>query len=471
MTYKDIEEFLSNREFSFHRIQTLIVLLIVAVFSLMTVIIPFINGYTENILVHLIVSLFLLLFVFFAWYWNRAVFPKPKTKKGQIKEQIIIAIVTENAKQKVRITTDFKNQIKRQIENYDLGNYDVIVLHNYQSKVLQDRIRLYNESRGYDMQSVDVDKFLRLIQRLNGRFIIYGNLIQRNSEESTYCLNIDALIKHNLTTKTDKAILSQEFKKVWENEISFLEKEELTGFKLNANQVFFAASYMLGLATFIDNEYAKGIQIWESIERYIKQTPDVYNYLDNVISLKSASCFLQSNFLYLNGKIKESISYRKKYLDIIPNEYDSYLIESVKQINVRNDVDLALEFNEKARQVAPADDGTWRYNNLYLFIKLPNANEALKTLDEILNTSYRIELETIGQIFSYNIACLKVDPTHIQTHFILGVFRYKKLKAPILAYEDLEAFVRKNTNPAWKLLVDRSKDYLKEIDEILQIKN
>src|SRR5690606_13535069 len=164
MTYKDIEEFLSNREFSFHRIQTLIVLLIVAVFSLMTVIIPFINGYTENILVHLIVSLFLLLFVFFAWYWNRAVFPKPKTKKGQIKEQIIIAIVTENAKQKVRITTDFKNQIKRQIENYDLGNYDVIVLHNYQSKVLQDRIRLYNESRGYDMQSVDVDKFLRLIQ-------------------------------------------------------------------------------------------------------------------------------------------------------------------------------------------------------------------------------------------------------------------------------------------------------------------
>lgn len=466
MEYKDIEEFLANREFSFHRKQTLIVLLLFASFALMTIIIPFISEYTKNIYIHVIISLIIFGTIIIIWQINRVVFPKCKS----LKENIIIAIVTENAKQKVRITNDFTNQIKKQIQANNLGNYEVTVLHNYQSKILQDRIRLYADSRISGIESVDIEKFYRLTKRLNARFIIYGNLIQRNCENPTYSLNVEALIMHKTTNKENQNTLSEEFQKVWKNEIFFLEKEELTGFKTNANQVFFAASYMLGLATFVDNNYIKGIQIWEGLENYISKNPELENYLNNAKRLKSVSYFLQSRYLYLIGKIEESIEYRKRYLELVPNKYDSYLIESVNQIKIRNDVELALDFNEKAKQIAPADDGTWRYNYLYLFIKLPNAKEALNNLDDILSTSYKVELETIRHVFSYNVACLEADPSHIQTHFILGVIRYKKLKDPILAYEDLENFVNKNTNPAWKLLVERSKKYLKEIDEILQVK-
>jgi hypothetical protein len=465
MNYKDFEEFLSNREFSFHRVQTLIFLLILACFSLMTVIIPFIGTYTVNIYIHLFVFLLVLGLIVFYWYRYRVKFPKCKNSK----ENIVVAIVTENAKQKVRIANDFTNQIKKQILANNLGNYDVVVLHNYQSKVLQEKIRLYNDSIISGIESVDIDKFFHLAKRLNARFIIYGNLIQRNCEDTTYALNIEASIMHSVTNKENQNVLNNEFRKVWDNEISFLEKEELTGFKTNANQVFFAASYMLGLATFVDNNYIKGIQIWESLEKYIAKNPELESYLKNAKTLKSVSYFLQSRYLYLIGKIEESIDYRKRYLALVPNEYDTYLIESVKQITVRNDVELALEFNDKARKIAPSDDGTWRYNNMYLYIKLPNAIEALKSLDEILNTSYKIEFETIRHIFSYNVSCLQNDPSHIQTYFILGVIRYKKLNDPILAYEELENFVNKNTNHEWILLVERSKKYLKEIDEILQI--
>jgi tetratricopeptide (TPR) repeat protein len=465
-----VKEWLSEKEFSFHRIETLVFLLVSAELLLMKVVIPFINGYSTNPIIHLGVSVLVNLAIVGYWYYNRSVFPKNKNKR----EHIIIAIITENAKQKTRITTDFASQIKKQIIELGLDtNYDITVLHNHQSRVLQNRINLYTQSLRANLQnSDDVFKFNKLTKRLNAKFIIYGDLIKRNPENSTYCLSMEAMILHRPTDLQSGKSLHEEFQKLWNKEITFLEKEELTGFKANAEQIFFTASYMLGLATFVDNNYVKGIKIWEGLEVHLAKKEELKTYLDNVKRLKSAAYYIYSRFLYFNGKIEESMAFRNKYLALFPNKYDIYLTEAINQIKVRNDAELALDFVKKAEKVAPKNEGTWRYSEFYLLIRLSRCAEALKSLEHIIKNTFPNEIDTINQVISYNTTCLKEDPLHIQTHFIIGTLIYKKLNQPIPAYEKLELFIKESTEHShFDLIVDKAKEYVAEINRVIGVKS
>jgi hypothetical protein len=466
----NLKEWLYEKEFSFHRIETLIFLLVSAGLLLMKVIIPFVNTYTSNWIIHLIIFSLLYISIVGYWYYNRMIFPK--NKEG--KQHIIVAIITENAKQKTRITSDFANQIKKQIKEFDLdGNYDVTVLHNYQSSILQKRLDLYVQSLKAELSdSIAILRFNKLIKRLNAKFIIYGDLIKRNTENSMYCLSIDAMILHSPTDRENGVVLHEEFKKLWNKEITFLEKEELTGFKTNANQIFFTASYMLGLATFVDNNYLHGIKIWEQLESYIHGKPELSVYSENVKKLKSSAYFVYSRFLYFNGDIENSITFRNKYLELFPNDYDKYLNEAIKQIKIKNDPELALDFVRKAQNIAPNDDGTWRYSEFYLLIQLLRCDEALLSLDDILTNSFRTEVDVINQVISYNTTCLEQYSKHLQTHFIIGALLYKKFNLPIQAYEKLDEFVKLcSNNNEYKPLLIRAKEYLSEINILIGINN
>ena len=77
-----------------------------------------------------------------------------------------------------------------------------------------------------------------------------------------------------------------------------------------------------------------------------------------------------------------------------------------------------------------------------MLIKLGKIAEAIEVLDYILGYSYPLEYDAVNQVISYNSTCLKDDENHYQTHFIIGVFTYKKLNMPIPAYEKLEEFIK-----------------------------
>jgi tetratricopeptide (TPR) repeat protein len=248
-----------------------------------------------------------------------------------------------------------------------------------------------------------------------------------------------------------------------------LEKEELTGFKANAEHIFFTTSYMLGLATLVDNNYKEGIKIWESLEAYLKDKSELSGYIDKVRQLKSTSYLLLSRLLYFQGQFDESLSYRNILLSIVPNEYDKYLTEAVRYVKLRNEPELALDFVKKAEKVAKKD-GTWRYSKFYLLIKLNRCQEAVATLDEILKNSFSNEVDAINQVISFNNNCLNDDNNHFQSHFIIGVLAYKKLNLPIPAYEKLEIFANLcECNNVYKELCVRAKKYLSEIDKIIGI--
>lgn len=464
------QEIISQKDFSLERVSSLIILLLAAMAGMILIVCPFINSYTndnwDNV-VNLISLLIVESFITLYWVYFRTVFPKGSIEK----QNIIIAITTENNKQKIRISNDFTNNLKLRLKEYGLNNsYDIIVVHSHLSKEIKKRIeQAFICKKGSYVGEEERLRFNSMLKRMNAKFIVYGDLISRNAPNDRYYLNIEALICHNSTDSITGRKIKEEFQTVWKKEIDFLESEELTGFRSTSNQVFFASSYMIGLATFVDNKFDKGCDVFRNLMDYIQKNNEYEQFKTKIVSLLSTSYLLESLKLFYQGNIEDSIMYRKKYHELIPDEYDKCLNEAIFQVNRKKNPELALEFVERAEKLAK-DNGIWKYNKLYLLIILNKHKDALNILDNILKTSFKDEIGTISQVISYNNTCLKEDENHLQTYFIKGVFIYKKLHQPVAAYEEIEKFIDlTNSKDEWRLLNERAKKYISEIDKIIEL--
>lgn len=467
MDWKDI---LVEKNLHYHRFSSLIVLMITVMLTMIGIVIPFIAEFIPNNYQAISKICLLLLAegtLIGHWYYYRLVFPKGK--KGI--QYIVVAIITENQKQKERISQDFVNCLKKQLIEYQLNStYDVISLHNAHSinlkRIIEDAFLRTKDERS---NLIEINRFNKANNRMNSKFIVYGNLISRDSPNNKYILNIEALIRHREAPLQNKSELHKDFLEIWRNEISFLEENESTEFKSTSQQIFFAAAYMLGLASIIDLNHQKGIEIGNKLLDYINRNEKYKEFQPKVLKLLTLSYFLFSRILYYIGDFENSTFYRRKYHELVKDDYDTYLSEALFQVNRRNDPITALELVEKAKKVSKGN-GTWKYNKLYLLIKLNQHDEALKILDNILSTSYEGELDTISQVINYNYLCLKKDPCHIQSLFIVGVLIYKKLNNAPVAYDKLEEFINKtDKSEEWSILNTRASIYIKEINKIMGI--
>lgn len=466
----DWKEIITQKNLHYHRLSSLVILMIAVMITMITVIIPFFIEFIPKDFQTISKITLLLLaesILIGHWYYYRLIFPKGK--KGI--QNIVVAIVTENQKQKDRISKDLTNSLRKQLKEYQLNStYDVLPLHNAHSINLKQIIDdAFLNTSNEKTNKIEIDKFNKVNNRMNAKFIVFGNLISRDSPNNRYILNIEGLIRHKDAPQAQKGEIRDDFKDIWQSEISFLEENESTKFTSTSQQIFFAATYMLGLATIVDLNYKKGIEIGNRLLDYVNKNDKYKEFEPKVLKLLRLSYFLFSRVLYYLGDFEQSTFYRRKYHELVPDDYDNYLVEALFQVNRRNDPKTALELVEKASKISKGDV-TWKYSKLYLLIRLNRYPDALKILDNILSTSYKDEFETLNQVINYNFLCLKKDPSHIQSLFIIGVLIYKKLNNAAFAYDKLEEFLSKTDSvDNWQLLNKRARIYLDEINKIMEI--
>jgi tetratricopeptide (TPR) repeat protein len=459
---------IKNKKVHYHRISTLIILTLVIIGTLLQVLIPYINQFipekwyllVDNSIILISVSVFIL-----HWFYHRTSFPKAKSKKATI----VVAIVSENETQKERLSKDFVINLKNNLRTYNLENtYDIIVLHDALSLKLRNII---DKGFGNPKDSKKQDLFNVISSKMNARFFVYGDFVTRNSPKNMHLLRLEGLIRHRNSPKKLRQELHSSFNKIWEREISFLEEEEINGFKLTSEQVFFASVFMLGLALFNDTNFLKSIEVNEKILIFIDKNPNYEKYKPKVISILASGYFLHSQILYFLGDFDGFYLFRKKFINLIPNEYDALLSEAIYQVSRRNDPETALEIIEKASKLSKGID-IWRYSKFYLLIKLNRHSEALTTLDEIIGYSYKEEFGNVAQVIRYNTICYEEDSTHIQSFFIIGALAYKKGGNLPFAHEKLTRFLElAENNDNWLELIERAKVYIFEIDEVIGVKD
>ncbi|MBU3820576.1 hypothetical protein KO566_00765 [Flavobacteriaceae bacterium XHP0103] len=452
------------RDFAIYRVKTLIFLTIGISFIFLTFLNPLLNDLFQTNVIGIITWGVLELIIIVYWYYVRTIFPKVRSKK----KNIVIAITSEDDESEKRLKKDFSTRIKKQLKIYGLSDqYDIVVLHDYLSIKAKKIIDSYSD-KNRDKQSIK--ELFDLSYRLNASFFVYGDMMKRNSSgNETYFLDIEALILHsNSNPDVSKAIMN-DFNNLWKREITFLEEDELNGFRDNAENVFFTATYMIGLATFSYNSYEKALNIWNKLERFIRENKGMEKHAPRINQLKLASLVLAARFCHINGEIEKSIEYRRQHLEISPNVYNNHLNESIRCV-IQKKYDLALKHIEKASEFSEGE-GTWRYNKLYILLRKKENKKALEVLDEILANKYKLEIEdTLEQVMAYNYNQLIVEPEFIQAHFILGVLIFKKMNKPILAYDDLNYFVeRAKEDESLILIRERAQNYLEEIDKIINV--
>ena len=174
-----IKELLLDKDFTSSRISALIAIVILSSLSIISVIIPFVNKYIQEPLLDMGIFAVIELSIAGIWYYRRTVFPKGNPNK----QNIVIAITTEDTSQKARIRKDFSEEIKKQLKKNRLdSSYDVIILHNHLSKLTKEKIELWSQSQKAGMpDSEDVISFNKITNKLNAKFFIFGDLIKRNT--------------------------------------------------------------------------------------------------------------------------------------------------------------------------------------------------------------------------------------------------------------------------------------------------
>ena len=461
----DIKDLFLNPQFKFHRITHFLIALFCALVLCLTIIIPAIHEYVINPFIDLGICVFAGGLLTAYWHHYRTSFPKEKKDI----ENIVIAIQTENEKQKERITKEFVSQIKNQINTYKLNSFSVTVLHNHLSENIQSKIEKNTIITKDVLNNFKKDEsFEKALNKMKTRVLIYGHLIERNEPNNTYCLNIDAFVRHQPIPIDAKTAISNEINEVWKREIHILKSNELNGFKENADNIFFASSYMIGVAAFNTGKFERSYEIFSALNTYVNTKNELSIHKARIIEFLAASCYFIGLINHHLGNYELSNEYLEKFNTLKPNEYSTLLRKAINQAKNKNNPTLALEIIEKASTISNGN-GTWRYSKLYLLIKIGDFKQALIILNDILENDFDEEDQVIQQVISFNNNCKIEDPSHIQSDFIIGCLLYKKANLPIVSYEYLETFIDAAPD-SYMELKNQANEYIQEINKIIKLK-
>ncbi len=419
------------------------------------------------------------------WYWKREHFPHvTKNKIG-----IVIAIQTENDKQKIRYQVDFVNRLNQSLRSQNLGQiFEFLTLTDYYQKkaseilnrfVLKKKeLRLKNEDdRSFNALPKEFEHFKKLRNRTKGHLFIWGTIIERSDEENKYVINMDMLVIHKPipAEMTDK--FAREMLSVLPRELNFYEKFELFGFRVTSDTVYFAARYITGIAAFISGDPKAALDLHLGLKRQIQEEEINPNIIDksyfqarlNELILTEKLTIAKFDYHYgnksegLQGTLKECIHKLK-------NPYDALIFAAYIAFNEMRDPLLAIKYLNKARKCAQTNP-LWLYNKAFILMYIGKIQNSLRCYSQLFRGSSHNENEIVDDCIDFNENLLHTEPDFIPSYFIIGALYYKKKNNFPLAFEYFVKFQNLARNDAkYSSLIKVAETYLKEISNFMKIR-
>lgn len=398
----------------------------------------------------------------------------PKNKKGKI--GIIISIVTETDKQKIRIKDDLVRRLKDQASN---NRFDYLIEFIPIGPTKTDRVNriLTNFSNVLKRKNISNDstkkskaEFNNLNRKIKGHFFIWGNIKERQDNENKYILDLDGIVLHSPLNDPIQAKLAQEFTMVWARSINFLEKFELRGFSISADLIFIAVEYITGLAALFSGDVEFAERLHSKLETEIKKIKTKPQHIQHIEKSLATLIPYEYNLLAainLNrGHSKLAEDYVQKSLKRIPENYSGLITMAVIQFKFKNDAKQALISVRKAKRVAGID-GTWRYNEAFLLMYLERFDEAIILYKNIERIDFPGEERVLSEVLDFNISMIKSNPKFYQSYFILGFLYLKKKGNYPEAFNYFDQLISNCKNQEFELIIKTSNNYLNEIKSIM----
>jgi len=402
--------------------------------------------------------LFLLLWIS---YWTFNKFRLPRNQKDKI--GIIIAIYSENEKERQELKADFVSKLKKNLQEEGVLNFSkVIFLKNHFA---------------YKIKNSDKPKITlkKINKKIKGHFYVWGDIRKRADGEKgeKYFINFQGYVVHKPISKNLSNNISIDFSKVLPKEINFLEQRSFKGFETSATIVHLAAKYIIGIAAFVSHDPRLALKLHNGLkDQFNKLRPlplhlqDIRNHIPLWISdetLWIAKWYFQEN------KINDTKNFLQKSLKENENNYGSWLFKAIIDFLIDNDPDEALKSIGKAERYAK-NTHEWRYSKAFLYFWKENYSEALKQCQKIKKLSYPTEIITLEEVRKFNLKLLSENKSKVQLYFWIGFLSYFKKDNLGDALQDFENF-EKEANDKMAILKQKSTTYLQEIKQQMKIKD
>ncbi len=423
-------------------------------------------------------SFFLFIYWPIIWFLIRNYFPK--CKKSSI--GIVIAIISENEKQKLRLKNDFVNRIKELCVSNNLRMMDIVVLNDYQSGILLNRaINWFNaqdeikKSGRVDNQQYNMMREWEDIKKkTRGHYYIYGDIKERKDAQNKYYLKLNSAVIHSHVNFSISDKIRKEMDQTFPRQISIEENFELRGFQITADMIFYSTEYILGICALVSNDPKMALQIhqtlFNNLQKLNTRTPqqnDIYNKLKG--SIAEELTYLGRIEFLTSRDMKKVNDYLDEALKYDPNSFIAIGTRSYLAIVGENDVYKASRWAKKGK--TNKDDFTWLYNEAYIDMEKGQYERGFKKYLRLEKITFNNEINTVDECIATDEYLYKSNMNKKQILFILGWLYLKKKNNNPIALEKFENFIKEAINDtSFIFLIKQARLYISIIESEMDLK-
>lgn len=361
------------------------------------------------------------------------------------KNVVLFSISCENQKLMERVYDIIENINKLLLSTSLNHKVEIINLNNPAANSFKEFVSHLNK---FEKNKPDFVEYLKKVEkklkRIKCRMAIVGNFKERDNP-ANYYLNTDAIIlndshgnHHDIQAKLQSDLIQ-----LLKLELKINSTNENDDIQKASNQIFYSVIYILGLVLMLENKYEDSLKIWEILLENITKS-DFKSKKNELIALEANTNLIISRYLFYKGEYKKSMEHRDKYLESFPNQYASLITKSILLVEYDRDYNEALNVINNAGYIVNDLDVTWKYNKLYVLIKLKRYKEGMELLENIISNTANNEADIIDQVLSYNhkkIDLLNFSDDILINIFLYAIFQYHKNNNIAEACHYLELFL------------------------------
>lgn len=375
----------------------------------------------------------------------------PKNKKDTV--GIVIAIITENESEKIRLKNDFVNNLQEKIMTENMQNTYKII-----------------EYPEFFASKVDQSNVTKYMKKSKAHFFIYGSLKKRYHEsKEQYFFNLNMGVRHGPISTTVSKKLSEEMNLLSPRRVRFHVENEFKGFEITSNWAALAVEYIIGVAAFLtgDVKFSSDLhyKLFNKLLKVKINLPAIKTLKEkNKIKLTESLFWLQLikyRAFRKNGK-KELLDEVSEILETIkfiePRHYPASISRAIIYFLKDRNTDGALK---ELRKTQYKPDDTWRYSEAFLYAYKGDMDKAIKSYKKAFRGVTEQHVPEESEEFIHDI--LKSEPNKYQFWFCLGLINFFAKEDITLAAEDFKRFLSNSNENEFVEQQRLANEYLKQI--------
>jgi tetratricopeptide (TPR) repeat protein len=388
--------------------------------------IKFENGYPIKFLI-----IFLIFLVISSmWLFYRRL---PKNRKGKL--GFVVAISSDEPKQRNIITNDFLYHLR------DL---------------------LYNSRTKYSFYLIDVPQYFAAkitnsedaryyLNRTKAHFMIYGRArIREFDGEERHVLNLEGLVRHRPIHEEVSNKFSKEFSELFPRRLIIARENDLFSFEFTADWVQFVAMYIIGIASLLSGDLDYSRTLFENLNKKLlaikTNLPAIIKIKQRLPSRITEVYLQQARISFNNWRQYHSSEIFEKVKGLVgdiksisPNNYNACLLSAVCHFIDNRDIANAKKEIRKCHNVR---DATWMYSSAFLYAYTGDLRKALRMYRRAFAST--CETHVIFEVEEFICWVIEQEPEKAQLYFCLGLLNYFAKEDKASALRDFMKFIELN---------------------------